>query len=138
MKKTVLAVVSLILVLTAASGAFATTISVTNGLDLRVSVTVTYVDADSGALVTRGWWRVEPDGEAAITVNADESRGIYYAAYNRDQYMDSSTKGNPQIRRWASPRTFTYATDAEPSGEGVWQGRFYKINGSSVNIDSAR
>ena len=138
MKKTGLAVVSLVLVLAAASGAYSATIDFSNDLDVRVSVTLTYVDADSGALTTRGWWRVEPGGEAAITVNADESRGIYYAAYNKNQYMDSSTSGNEQIRRWASSRKFTYTTDEEPSDDGVWLGRFYEINGSSVNIDSAR
>ncbi|MDR2780344.1 MAG: DUF1036 domain-containing protein [Synergistaceae bacterium] len=138
MKKTVLAIVSLMLVLIVVPGAYAATINISNSLGVRVSIVLTYTDANSGTLTTRGWWRVAPGGETTVTVDADESRDIYYAAYNKDQFMDSSTFGNPEIRRWASPHNFTYSTDAEPSDEGVWQGRFHKINGSSVNIDSTR
>jgi uncharacterized membrane protein len=116
-----------------ASGA---TFTFSNGLDLRMSVTMAYYDANSGALTTRGWWHVEPGGETAVTVNADVSRGVYYAAYNKVLFIDSETRGNTQIRRWASPRTFKYTTNEEPYDDGVWYGRFYKINAQSVNIDA--
>lgn len=118
-----------------ATGAFAADITVSNKLDTKLSITLAYYDKDSGALVTQGWWHVEPGGQTVIAVNADESRDIYYAAYNKDQFVDSSTRSNPQIRRWAGPRNFTYTTDAELTDEGVWQGRFYKVNGTSVNVD---
>jgi uncharacterized membrane protein len=140
MKKTsfVSAIVSLVLVLATAPGAYSATVDISNGLDVRVSVALTYAAGGNGELTTKGWWRVEPGGETTITVDADESRGIYYAAYNKIQFIDSSTLGNPEIRRWAGPHNFTYTTDEEPADEGVWEGRFYKINGSSVNIDSTR
>jgi hypothetical protein len=98
---------------------------------------MTYVDADSGVMTTKGWWYVEPGGETDITVDADESSDVYYAAYNKNQYFDSSIPGNPNIRRWASPRTFTYATNDEPDDSGVWLGTFYRINGKNVNIDTS-
>jgi uncharacterized membrane protein len=122
-------------VLTSVSGASAAAITFTNDLDLRLSIAIAYYDEDLGVLVTKGWWHVEPDSETIVTVNADESKDIYYAAYNKNQYTDSSTRDNPKITRWASPRNFTFSGDAEPSGDGVWEGRFYKINGSSVNVD---
>jgi hypothetical protein len=120
----------------AALGANAATITVTNDTDTRLGITLAYVDNSSGALVTKGWWHVAPDGETSITVNADESRGIYFAAYNKDQYYDSATIKNEQVRRWASRGTFTYGSDAQPDDETAWQGRFFKINGSTINIDS--
>ena len=119
------------------STAGAATFTFTNDLDIRVAVTVAYYDANSGALTTRGWWHVAPGGETAVTVNADTSRDVYYAAYNGVQFHDSETLRNPQIRRWASRRTFTYTTEElEPYGDEVWHGRFFRINGRSVNIDA--
>jgi len=126
---------ALAVLLFSAGAASAATITFSNELSIRVSVTVAYYDAGSGVLTTKGWWHVEPGGERTVTVNADASRGIYYAAYNRIQYVDSSTRKNPQIRRWASRRTFTYTNDAEPYDDDVWQGRFYRVNGQSVHID---
>jgi uncharacterized membrane protein len=119
-----------------ALGADGAVITITNDMNTRLSVALTYVDYSSGALVTKGWWHVAPGGETSITVNADESRGIYFAAYNKDQYYDSSAKKNEQIMRWASRRTFTYSSDTRPDDESAWQGRFFKINGNAVNIDS--
>ena len=128
-----------VLVFSAATAACAANITFTNSLDLRISITLTYFDSDTGAMTTQGWWHVEPDGRTVVTVNADESRDIYYAAYNKEPFIDSSTRNNPQVTRWASPRTFKFTTDAEPYGDfDFWQGRFYKINGGSVNIDVKR
>ena len=118
-----------------AAGAFAAEVTVANRLDIRLSITLAYYDQDSGELVTKGWWHVEPHGQTVITVNADESRGIHYAAYNKDQFVDRSTRTNAQIRRWASPRNFTYTTDAEPDEDGAWQGKFYQTNGTSIEVD---
>ncbi|MDR1651143.1 MAG: DUF1036 domain-containing protein [Synergistaceae bacterium] len=123
------------IILASASGAYAAAITFTNELDLRLSIALAYYDNDLGTLVTKGWWHVEPDGDTTITINADESKDIYYAAYNKDQFIDSSTRGNPKITRWASPHNFTYTDDSEPSDEGVWEGRFYKIGGSTVSVD---
>ena len=124
-----------VLIFSAGTAASAATITFSNALDLRVSITVAYYDADSGVLTTRGWWHAEPGGETIVTVNADESRDIYYAAYNKVPFLDSSTRNNPQIRRWASPRAFTYTTDSEPDEDDVWGGHFYKINGNSVRVN---
>ena len=127
-----------LLVLSVATVACAATFTFSNGLDLRMSVTLTYFDRDLDALTTRGWWHVEPGGETVITVNADELRGVYYAAFNRVPFIDSSTRGNPQIVRWASPRTFAYTTDEEPFDYGAWQAHFYRIDGQIVHIDARR
>ena len=137
-KVSVFLLLAVVLVFAAATAASSATFTFTNEFNVRIAITLTYTDADSGALTTRGWWHVEPGGRTAITVNADESRDVYYAAYNEVQFVDSSTLGNPQIRRWASRRTFRYATDAEPSDHDAWHGRFYRINGRAVNIDASR
>jgi len=126
--------VLVVLILTA-TAACAANITFSNSLNLRIAITMTYVDRDLGVLVTKGWWHVEPGGETVVSLNADESYDIYYAAYNKDQYFDSSTRSNPQIKRWANRRIFTYTTDEEPYDDDVWYGRFYRINGRSVNID---
>ncbi|MCL2684442.1 MAG: DUF1036 domain-containing protein [Synergistaceae bacterium] len=118
-----------------ATAASAANFTFSNDLDLRIAITMTYYDAEGGALTTSGWWHVEPDSETVISVNADTSREVYYAAYNKVPYIDSATRNNARIDRWASPRTFTFTTDAEPDMDGVWLGRFYQISGGSVNID---
>lgn len=125
---------SLALLMCAATG-WAAEVAVSNRLDIRVSVTVSYYDKETGALTTKGWWHVEPGGSAIVDVNADETRGIYYAAYNKDLFIDSGTRGNEQIVRAASPRNFEYTGDDHPTDDGVWQARYYKIDGTSVNID---
>ena len=123
-----------------ATAACAANITFTNGLDIRMSITLTYFDTDTGAMTTQGWWHVEPGGETVVTVNADESRDIYYAAYNKEPFIDSSTRGNPQVTRWASPRTFKFVTDEEPDDDELdyWQGYFYRIDDGSVHIDVKR
>jgi len=137
-KKVVCSVITvLVFSLLAATAACAASFTFSNSLSLRMSVTMTYVDADSGVMTTRGWWHVDPGDETVITVNADESRGVYYAAYNKGQYYDSSTRENPQIKRWVNPRTFTYTTDEQPYDNGVFYGTFYRINGRSVRIDTS-
>jgi len=125
------------LVLSMTISAYAANYTFSNSLSIRIAITMTYVDADSGVLTTKGWWHVEPGSETIVTVNADESHDVYYAAYNKNQYFDSNTPGNPNIRRWANPRSFTYTTNDEPSDDNVWQGVFYKINERSVNIDTS-
>ena len=124
-----------VLVLSVASAACAATFTFSNSLNQRAAIALTYVDASTGAMTTKGWWHVEPNGSTSITVNADESRGVYYAAYNDIQFLDSSMRGNPQIRRWASQHHFTYATDAQPNDATAWHGRFFRIDGNVVNID---
>lgn len=127
--------VALACVFMCAGGAFAADVTFRNELDIRLSVTMTYVDKDSGQLTTKGWWYVEPGGSTVITVDSEEAGDIYYAAYNKDQFIDSSTLKGPKILRWASPRMFSY-TDEIPSDEGIWEGKFYKVPGPNVNIDS--
>jgi len=135
-----LACLVLAVLIFSASAACAANIAFSNDLDIRVSITLTYFDADTGVMTTQGWWHVESDSETVVTVNADESREIYYAAYNKEPFIDSTTRANPQIIRWASPRTFKYTTDEEPTDDelDVWQGTFYRIDGGSVNIDVRR
>ena len=116
----------------------ATSVTFSNGLDVRVSITVAYFDADSGLLTTRGWWSAEPNGETVVTLNADAERGIYYAAFNRVPYVDSITRNSPQITRWVSPRTFVFTTDTAPLVEGAWEGRFFRTNGTFVYINERR
>ena len=123
------------LVTMTASMALAADITISNQRDIRLSIALSYYENASGTLVTRGWWHVEPGGQTVITVDADESRDIYYAAYNKDQFVDISTRQNPKIMRWASPRNFEYRTDDEPSDSGIWQGKFYRTNGTSINVD---
>ena len=120
----------------AATAACAASFTFSNSLGVRMSITMAYVDADSGVMTTKGWWHVEPGGETVITVNSDESSDVYYAAYNKGLYFDSSTRGNPKVMRWASPRTFTYTSDEKPYDDGVWYGTYYRIDGRSVHIDT--
>ncbi|MDR3332780.1 MAG: DUF1036 domain-containing protein [Synergistaceae bacterium] len=124
-----------VLVFVSISGAFAASITVSNGLGVKLSVAVAYYDRDSGSLVTNGWRHIAPGDEATITVNADETKDFFYAAYNKDQFIDSSTNDNAKINRWCSPRNFTLTGDATPSDDGAWEGKFYKVNGSSVKVD---
>ena len=121
----------------AATAACAVSFTFMNSLNLRMSITMTYVDAESGVMTTKGWWHVDPGGETVITVDADASSGVYYAAYNKGQYYDSGTRGNPQIKRWANPRAFTYTSDEQPYDDGVWYGTYYRIDGRSVHIDTS-
>jgi len=146
-----------VLVLSAATSAYATAYTLSNSLSIRVDVAMVYVDADSGVLTTEGWWQIEPGSEIFVNVHADESHDVYYAAYNKKQYFDSNTTVSPNIKRWVSPRAFTYTTDNEPNKDDAWKrimhniicspfcehdedndwlGTFYKINGESVNIDT--
>ncbi len=136
MKKIVkIALCTLVVSLFFAVGAYAAEISVSNALDIRLSLTFTYRDIASGSLVTKGWWYVEPHGQTVVTLDADESHDIFYAAYNKDQFVDSATRRNPQIWRWASYRNFLFTTEEAPADSDTWKGRFYKINGTSLNID---
>ena|GEM_PF-1637581 len=129
--------VALVFSIVAATAVCAATITFSNSFNIRMSITLAYVDADSGVMTTRGWWHVEPGGETVINVNASESEGVYYAAYNKNQYYDSSAYGVTRIRRWASPRTFTYTSDERSYADGEWQGTYYRISGRSVQIDSS-
>ena len=136
-KKFACLVLSVWVLLVAATAACAASFTFSNSLGIRMSITMVYIDADTTEMTTKGWWHVEPGGQTVITVNADESKDVYYAAYNKGQYYDSSTLGNRQERRWASPRTFTYTSDERPYDDGVWQGTFYRIDGLSVHIDTS-
>ena len=114
-----------------ASLAFAAAVTVRNSLDKRLSVAFYYTDR-SGNEVTRGWWHVEPGGETDVTLNADESRPIYYAAFNKDLYADSSTIKGSQVRGWLSYKKFTWNADVEPDEPNSFESRFFKVPDSGV------
>jgi hypothetical protein len=136
MKKTVtLALLALTAALCLAGAANAAEITVSNALDIKLSLTFTYYDRESGELTTKGWWHVEPYGQTVVTLDADESRDIYYAAYNKDQFVDSTTRQNPQVMRWANYHNFTYTAEEGATASDAWEGKFYKVNGASLNID---
>ena len=126
-----------ILVLSAATSAYAATYTFSNSLNIWLDVAMVYVDTDTGVLTTEGWWHIEPNSEIIINVYADESHDVYYVAYNNNQYFDSNTPVSPDIKRWVRPNMFTYTTDGKPDDGDVWQGVFYKITGQSINIDTS-
>ena len=127
-----------VFVLTFAASAQAASITVRNSLEKRISVAFYFTDS-SGGEVTKGWWHVEPGGEKQITFNADESKPIYYAAFNKDLYADSSTLKTAPVRGWLSYKMFTYSADTEPTDSDVFQSKFFKCPESGVidiNADS--
>jgi uncharacterized membrane protein len=124
---------------TIAASADAAVITVRNSLDKKISVAFYYTDKTSGSEVTKGWWYVEPGGETAVTLDADESKPVYYAAFNKDLYSDSSTVKSAQVKGWLSYKMFTYDANAEPTDSDVFESRFFRCpeNGTvDINADS--
>jgi hypothetical protein len=122
-------------ILSVASPVFAAAITVRNSVDRKLSLAFYYTDA-SGNEVTKGWWHVEAGDETIVTLNADESKPIYYGAFNKDLYADSSTIRDSQVRGWLSYSKFTFDADVEPGGIGTFESRFFKVPESgAVNVD---
>lgn len=114
-----------------ASSAFAATVTIRNSLDKRLSLAFRYTDT-SGSKVIQGWWHVEPNGETSVTLDADESQSIYYAAFNKDLYADSSTIRGPQVKGWLSYKRFSWPADAEPDDPDAFESRFFAVPESGV------
>jgi uncharacterized membrane protein len=126
-------------VLTIAATADAAVVTVHNSLDKRISVAFYYTDDASGGEVTKGWWYVEPGSETAVTLDADESKPVYYAAFNKDLYSDSSTVKSAQVKGWLSYKMFAYDANVEPAESDVFESRFFRCpeNGIvDINADS--
>jgi uncharacterized membrane protein len=117
----------------------AATVTVRNSLDKRISIAFYYTDKSSGGDVTKGWWFVEPGGETRVTLDADESKPIYYAAFNKDLYADSSTVKSPQVKGWLSYKMFTHDTNinVDPAVSEVFESKFFKCPESGeVNVNA--
>jgi hypothetical protein len=124
-----------------AVSAFALEITVSNnsGLGSQASVAFVYTDASTGSQTTKAWFKV-PVGEVrSFELNADPGKPIYYAAYNKVQLLDSATRNEKTIVRWASPHNFTFTSDSEPDIDGSWQAKFYPVgNSKTVNLNYSR
>jgi hypothetical protein len=116
-----------------ASSAFAATVTVHNSLDTRLSLAF-YCTDRSGNEVTQGWWHVEPGAEIEVTLDADESKPVYYAAFNKDLYADSSTLEDPQVQGWLSYKNFSWNADVglEPDEPDAFASRFFKVPENGV------
>ncbi|MDR3321799.1 MAG: hypothetical protein LBS93_05060 [Synergistaceae bacterium] len=142
-KKMRFALFTAILVLLMAStvSAFALGITVSNnsGLGSPANVAFVYTDASTGTQTAKAWFKV-PVGEVrSFELNADSDKPIYYAAYNKVQFLDSATRGEKPIVRWASPHNFTFTGDYEPDADGAWQAKFYPVGSSNtVNLNYTR
>jgi uncharacterized membrane protein len=125
-------------VLAVAVSADAAAVTVRNSLDKKLSIAFFYTDK-SGGEVTKGWWYVEPGGETTATLDADDSKPVYYAAFNKDLYSDASTAKGAQVRGWLSYKMFTFDADVEPDVADAFESRFFKCpeDGSvDINADS--
>jgi hypothetical protein len=134
MKKSfLLCVFVMVLAVGFASAASAASVTVSNALGHVVSLAFCYTDT-SGGTVTQGWWKVAPGGETTVKLNADSSKPIYYAAFNKNLFADSSTKNAPQTRGPLSYRTFRLSL----GDMGDFESRFFKVPDSgAVNIDES-
>jgi len=103
--------------------AFAATVTVSNAVGQKLSLAFCYTDT-SGETVTKGWWHVAPDSETTVTLDADSSKPIYYAAFNKDLYADSSTIKGPKATGPLSYRMFTYSVGSD---EGDFESKFFKV-----------
>jgi hypothetical protein len=115
----------------------AATVTVRNSLDKKISLAFYYADKSSGGEVTKGWWYVEPGDETTVTLDADESKPIYYAAFNKDLYSDSSTVSSPQVKGWLSYKMFTYDAGVAPADAEVFESKFFRCPESGeVNVNA--
>jgi hypothetical protein len=125
-------------VLLAATPADAAAVTVRNSLDKKLSLAFFYTDK-SGGEVTKGWWYVEPGAETTVTLDADDSKPVYYAAFNKDLYSDASTVKETQVRGWLSYKMFTFTADVEPDADDAFESRFFRCPGDGavdINADS--
>jgi uncharacterized membrane protein len=127
--------VALLALMSAAGAAFGASVTVRNSLDKKLSLAFRYADA-SGGEVTQGWWYVEPGGETVVVLDADESQPIYYAAFNKDLYADSSTIKGPSLKSWFSYSRFIYGADAVPDDDNAFEARMFRVpEDGAVNVD---
>jgi hypothetical protein len=135
LKMFVMFVLTLCALSLSAPAALAVDVTVGNSLAVRLSLAFFYTDA-SGAEVTQGWWHVAPGSDTTVTLNADETKPIYYAAFNKKLYADSSTVKNPQVRGWLSYSKFVWQVGSEPGEPNAFESRFFKVPESgAVNVD---
>jgi uncharacterized membrane protein len=114
----------------------AAAVTVRNSLDKKLSVAFLYTDA-AGGEVTKGWWYVEPGAEAVVTLDADESKPVYYAAFNKDLFSDASTVKDAQARGWLSYNMFTYDADVEPDDSDTFESKFFRSpDGGVIDINA--
>jgi uncharacterized membrane protein len=119
-----------------AVSADAASVTVRNSLDKKLSLAFFYTDK-SGGEVTKGWWYVEPGAEAVVTLDADDSKPVYYAAFNKDLYSDASTAKEAQVRGWLSYKMFTFDADVEPDDADVFESKFFRCpEGGAVDINA--
>ena len=121
-----------------AVSADAASVTVRNSLDKKLSLAFCYSD-NSGGEVIKGWWYVEPGAETTVTLDADDSKPIYYAAFNKDLYSDASTVKDAQVRGWLSYKMFTFDADVEPDEADAFESRFFRSPADGVvdiNADS--
>ena len=131
MKKFIFGVLILTVVMLACP-ALAATVTVSNSLWHKLSLAFCYTDT-SGETVTRGGWHVAPGGETTVTLDADASEPIYYAAFNKILYADSSTIKDRQVRGPLSYHRFKFSAG---SYEGDFESRFFKVpDNGAVDID---
>ncbi|MDR1137094.1 MAG: DUF1036 domain-containing protein [Synergistaceae bacterium] len=126
-----------IYVLITAVPADALTVTVRNSLDKKLSLAFYYTDKTSGGETTKGWWYVEPGGETKVTLDADESSPVYYAAFNKDLYSDSSTAKNARVNGWLSYKMFTYDANAEPADSDAFESKFFRCpEGGVIDVNA--
>ena len=134
----ILATLSILLTTTAA---LALEVIVSNSVGTRVSVTFSYVDATTGRVTTRGWFKVQAGETESFEINADEGHEIYAAAFNKVQYFDSFTRSQKLVVRWCSSRTFKWEGEGETDADGAWSAKFYPVgnegNNRVVRVDTA-
>ena len=140
--KTKLALIlATISILMAATAALALEVVVSNSVDTRVSLMFSYVDATTGRVTTKGWFRVQPGETKNFAINADGGQAIYAAAFNKDQYFDSSTRSQKPVVRWCSSHTFTWEGEGATDSDGAWSAKFFPVgndgNNRVVRIDAA-
>jgi hypothetical protein len=125
-------------ILTVAVSADAASVTVRNSLGKKLSLAFYYTD-QSGGEVTKGWWYIEPGAETTVTLNADDSKPIYYAAFNKDLYSDASTVKDAPVKGWLSYKMFTFDADVEPDAGDTFESKFFRSpeNGVvDINADS--
>jgi uncharacterized membrane protein len=136
--KIVLLTLCVVSVLAVAASADAAAVTVRNSLDKKLSLAFFYTDK-SGGEVTKGWWYVEPGAETTVTLDADDSKPVYYAAFNKDLYSDASTVKEAQVRGWLSYKMFTFNADVEPDEDDAFESKFFRCPGDGavdINADS--
>ena len=119
-------IVTLVVLLFAVGAAFGASVTVRNSLDNRLSLAFHYTSTSDGAVI-QGWWYVEPGGETVVSLNADELEPIYYAAFNKGLYADSSTIRGPSVKGWFSYSHFTYSAGVAPDNDDTFESRLFQV-----------